>query len=390
MPLPATVDASLSWPSWKNAGSNLYEVGGNLYVVGLDKTNNHVEMWKSTDGGSTWTEQDAANHKALNTTAANKTATACVDGTRILVIYGHPSAGFIGMAPYETTTDLWGTALAITATGITTDVTTQVPLAVACRGSNDYVAAFASATESIMGTAYRRISVRPFTSTTAGTVVVVESGVQQHQDLVGLAVGASGRVHVLYRNATGNTLRQRAFLSSNTLGTAGDVDASINTVINIYVGGVPTSYIDGADTKVVVPYVDAGGELNVGRFTSADAPTYTTQVVTAVTDNKPRSSGCNPGAVAADGTTVHAFWADSPFGDLWRDNDGGTGTWGTDVEHRDAITVGGVNVATITNAIGIFYDDAGTVKYDAYSLGAPVYPKRPTIVNQAVRRAVTR
>jgi hypothetical protein len=390
MTLPATVDASLSWPDWKNTHCGPFEVGGSKYIVGVDKTQNKIKVLKSTDGGHTWSEQDAANKPFTGTASNFKSATARLDGTSIVVFHCGVSSTTPQITKFATATDTWG---ASSATGAQTvqDVTGKAPLAIACRGANDYVVAYNSATESIMGTAYRRISVRPYVSGAWGTAIVVESGVQQNQDLIGLVVGSNGRTHIFWRNQTGNTLRHRPFLSGNTLGTAGDIDASINAVSNIYAGGISVSYVDGANTKVVVPYVDAGAELNVGRFTSADAPSFTTQVVTAVTDNKPSASSCNPGVAVANGTIVYVLWADGPFGDIWYDNDAGTGTWGTDVEHNATTNVDGINAEKITDAIGILYDDNGVIKYDEYSLGPPPPPFVPSPIRkvhmQAVRRA---
>src|SRR5262245_30889999 len=64
MALPFSFSSELKWPDHLNARLGPFESGGNLYAVLCDKTANTLEVWKSTDGGNSWAEQDAANHKS--------------------------------------------------------------------------------------------------------------------------------------------------------------------------------------------------------------------------------------------------------------------------------------------------------------------------------------
>ena len=68
--MPATIAAGLSWSAWRNTSHGPWKIGGNHYALLVDATSNHAEMWKSTDGGNTWAEQDSANHPVIDTTSA--------------------------------------------------------------------------------------------------------------------------------------------------------------------------------------------------------------------------------------------------------------------------------------------------------------------------------
>lgn len=364
MALPFTFTGA-AWCDWKNSSIGPFEVSGVLWAPILGSA--QVDMWKSTDGGVNWTKVSSGPSTSI--TANSRTFAACLDGTQIAIVY-MTTPTVVGCARYNTVGQSWTTIS--TTTGPLTDVTGKVPLAVVCRGSNNYVAAYASASEAVMGTSYRRISVRPWTTSGWGTAAVVETGAAQHHDLVGLVAGSSSRTHTFYRSgvvAAQNDIKQRSFLSGNTFGTA---QAAATAVFNGtgYAGGVPASYISGANTQVMLPAADSSTTvLSMVRFVSADSPTYTVETVTAT--NGPETSTANPGAAVTDGsTTAYVFWPDASADDLWYDNDSGSGTWGTDVQQRSGITVQGVNASSVTNGIGVLYSDSGAVTYDFLSLSA--------------------
>jgi len=109
MPFPATVDAaglvlsSLPGP---------FQLSGALYVVDTDAASSStLRVFKSTDGGNTWTEQDSVNEPSV--LVAGGAVGSVTDGTTIFIASLNPS-GFWQVCKFNTTTDHWGTTVTTT------------------------------------------------------------------------------------------------------------------------------------------------------------------------------------------------------------------------------------------------------------------------------------
>jgi hypothetical protein len=387
MALPATISAGLSWPDHKNSRVGPFEAGSALYAVLVDKTNNHIECWKSTDGGDTWAEQDAANHPSSSTTANYKSVTVHQSGTALVCFIPKGSTS-IEIREFSTSSDTWGSA--ITGPTITLGAATHTnPAATpprvlgAKRSDGSYVVVYNGATQSVMGTAYDRakVHIRSSGGTWSGPFDLAGSpnspidntlpGTQVYYHPLAVVPDASDRAHIIYKEATSGALKSRTLLSGGTFTTAQTIDGGAYT--DTSAGGGPAL----VGTEIVYPYLQNSTTLGVGRATAADTPSWSTQAVSATTTSNPKLSGVNTGAVAGDGSTAHAFWPDFSTSDIWRDSDGGSGTWGTDTEWKDAVTCNAICVGAIGVGIGVLYDDGGTVKYDRHV--TVTAPNAPTV-----------
>lgn len=364
MTLPATISATLSWPAYRGEVGP-FEIGGNLYAVLHVLSSSTVQVWKSTDGGNTWGEQDAAHHPTYSSTSFFATTS----GTTIYIAY-IATGMVIRVIPFDTSTDLWGTATSDGPVANLMFTGSHRPVPMARRSDGSYVVLYHGSTESVMGSSYTRVKYARYSGGSwTSNVDVAGTGGQVNYDVRTVVLGSSDRVHLIWSDATNSDLKHRSLTSGNTLNGIQDIDTSVT--IGAHSVGLPLAYVDGANTKMVIPYVDSTSELRAARTTSADSPTWSiTEAISATSTSNPEHANANCGAVAADGTTIYAFWPDDTTQDMYYDQDAGSGSWGTDTEWKDAITCNGISIGKVTGGIGVLYDDGGTVKYDIFPISS--------------------
>jgi hypothetical protein len=361
MPLPYSF-TGLILPRQANSFVGPFQhTNGDLYVILGNFSGLVIEAWRSTDGGNSWAEQDAANAPVAGSYAGSALVFSAIkDGSTLRVALADNGAHIVGK-DFSMATNTWGGGFGQIAFDIIgSNHPSGAPglFAAGPRNTNEYVMFYNGPPERIMGTDYYRVHALAKEAGITNIGTVCSTGGQTHFAAVGaLAIG--NRTHCFYMGGS-STLYHRCITSTNTLGTEQLIDGSIQSVGTV----VGTPFAKG--TEIIVPIIDSGGELKVWRATSADAPTWSLQTISPTTVTDPEI----PGMGAADGNTVYMFWPDDTTQDIYRDSDGGTGTWGTDTEWKDAVTVDALLAAKLTNAIGIIYRDGGTVKYDEFSLGA--------------------
>src|SRR3989344_4923759 len=227
MALPSTVTGE--WSDWLNAKHGPFEVGGNLYVVTVDKTNNLVFVQKSIDGGDTWNEMDSGNHPTYSGDESKDTISAAVLSTTIYIAYQNASRDYC-VPPFATSTDTWGTAVINgpnTSSAVVSDTGVNA-FHLAVRADGSYVVGYQGPTNANMGTAYRTVRVSRYVSGAWQTAQVVSdlSDSQINSDFRGM-VGpdASGRCHIFYAvgGSGTTTLYWKTLLADNTL----SVEASL-------------------------------------------------------------------------------------------------------------------------------------------------------------------
>lgn len=365
MALPFSFSSELKWSDHLNMAHGPFQNGSNLYAVLLDKTANSLEVWKSTDSGNSWAEQDAANKKAISATATAKSCSVVQDGTTLHIAWIAATAT-IAVVPFSMATDTYGT-VAGGGPAITTSAA-GYPFSLVVRSDGDYIVFHNGATQNIMGTPYRRVYYSRYEGA-AWTNNTNVGGVdaQFSQNALTASFGSSDRAHFVWMDG-GTGLMHRALTSANALQTTQAITTDIS-LAQLYPVGLP--FLNGSE--VIFPWLDAAGDLNLARATSADAPSWGITEA-ATTTNDPEYTNANPAALAVSGTYIYAFWPNDADQDIYYDNDAGSGAWGTDTEWKDAITCGGINARAITGGIGILYDDGGTVKYDFFSVTTTFAP----------------
>jgi hypothetical protein len=369
MAFPSTVTGA--WPNHLNSTAGIFVNGSNLYVFTSAPSTLDLTANKSTDGGDTWS--------AVGTSPGLSSVFNVIqNGTSTY------AAGFINSAvrivPFDMTTDTWGTSITGGPT-INQNVAATTPVYFCLRSDGTYVMTYQGSTESVMGTAYRRVKIHYYNGSWNGPYDLVGSansppantlpGTQAHHDLRFGLLGSSDRFHCFYTSSAGSSLLHRPFLSGNTFATANNSGSGTIDLGN-YAAGIVLAYVDGSDTKLVIPCRHSFTlDLQVFRATSADTLSWSTQTVSTT---QPEITTSNPAASVAVGTTVHLFFVNDADVDIYRDNDQGSGTWQADVEWKDAVTCGGINARTFTYSgtdyIGVLYRDSSVVKFDRYQLSS--------------------
>lgn len=367
--------ASSTWTVVANTDWQFRINGGDqdcIYVFGIT-TGPRLTAFRSDDEGDTWSRRDSTI--ALDQSVSGYRKGGGIDG-EIIVGFASNMADVDGNHPSYLRYDLqWGRFdrnLNDTPGGIVANGVAGTPhIHGASRSDQDVINFYNSTTERIMGTDYRRVVYgRLEGSTITGQISVGGTGVQQHHDARAIVRGSSDRIHFFWTDTANGDLKHRSLTSGNTLNGIQDIDTNVN--VGSYSVGLPTVYDDGVDVKIVVPYVDSTNELRAARAISADSPTWDiTEAISATSTSNPEVTASNPGAVSADGAEVFAFWPDDSTQDIWRDRDLGAGSWGADVEWKDAVTCNAISINVIENEVGVVYRDGTTVKFDLFVIRAP-------------------
>jgi hypothetical protein len=205
MPYPYQITGSEGVnPQYPAAHLGPYESGSALYVVmpniagGVTGT---IRVWKSTDAGVTWTEQDTANRPTCS--ASQYDVQVVLAGTTLYIAYLNTSNA-VNIKPFAMATDLWGSNIS---GGPTPSINAFDPVspqarkfALARRSDGSYVVMY-QANETISFTTYGRIYYATYNGTvwSGGTQVDTNnSGLTRQSGLIGCALGASDLVHFLW------------------------------------------------------------------------------------------------------------------------------------------------------------------------------------------------
>jgi len=118
--------------------------------------------------------------------------------------------------------------------------------------------------------------------------------------------------------------------------------------------------------------MDADDSISSARI-NISAANPTIAVDTGVSDLDVSVAVTQVACYALDGTTTRLLYSDSASADLWSDAQTDGGSWGTDVEELDAVTINRVSCNVYDRSgskLAYVYDDGGTIKYNEKSLAA--------------------
>jgi hypothetical protein len=329
-------------------------VGGALYMFGNDGPNAALRCFKSTNGGKTWAEVDAA-HCPTNTTSSYDTF---LNGTTIWVEYLDAGSSTIHVRPFAN--DLWGADSPNgPPLGSRTNSGGRVTCIAGVRANGDVVITHQSTQETVSGTLRDRIGVSVYSGGVWVADQILGTGIAAHFDHVAGALGASDRVHMFYTRTDQTTsLQHRSLSSANVLDTEVAVATNLINVTDACVCGLAVGFVNGANTEIVVPYKTSGNILGVVRFFSQANPSVFTR--TNVSTLQPDTTN---GLMAAEvnATTVTVFFCDFASKDIYRNSDGGTNTWGTDTLVTIANDQWGVTAQPISpTQAGLVFSDTQT------------------------------
>ena len=360
MALPATIYNSnvADWAIMNGVRLGPFQVGSNLYALAFDTTNSRLLMYRSTDGGNTWAEVDAAHHP----TNANGQMDAVLVGSTIHLVYTLVSTNALIVQTFAN--DLWGTASASgpACPGYSGGLTGCI-LQILVRSNGDRVIAYQSA----QAAGQDRVSVVVYASGAWGGAQLVGSS-STNWNLQAACLGATDRVHMLYTKGTAfTTLYHRSLSNTNVLDTeAVALNAVMDSVQSVW-NPVSTPVYNPAATEIVCAFhATASPFLRVVRFASQANPASfpITNVSTMTPDD---SSSGSVGVCLLLGSVIHLIFLDATSSDLYRTSDGGNNTWVAPVVCEANITGSGLSAWMNSGTLAFMYGDTtGTPKVYRY------------------------
>jgi len=347
-----------------------FYTGSALFGIFFDATNNMLEAWGSTNSGDSWTEIGSYGHPAATDAGSTyETYDVVQDGSILHVAYLNASEQVV-VRQFDMSTGRWGavtggtpSAVDLTA-NVDVHVTGTAALMLARRSDGDYIVLRQGDADAIMGTSYRRVVYSRYEAGSwTNEVAVIPGADQSHFDLRAIAIDASDRTYFIFTNSVAG-LSSSVLTSANSLSSNQTIDSTIQA--GNYTAG-HAAWVDDSTDRIVVPYIDSGGDTRLAYANVADTPTWSTTAITSTNDAEYTNS--NAGSIAVNGTTIHVLWPDDSTQDLWTDSCvAGTWTFGTDTELLDAVTINGISANYLSGigsgGVGYFYFDGSTVKYN--------------------------
>lgn len=263
MPFPVDFSPTLSGydlgvndPAHVQSG---FEFGGNLYTFltqngsGTPFGDNKLHAFKSTDGGATWIEQDAAGAPSLNFVLTfGNVFTCALDGTTVYCVYVRATFANIDrnnpvvingltVVQFDLSLDQWAGSTNYAAPvvdfmrrDVTGSQSREVQINLVRRGTGDFLFYYSGPNEvsGVTGNKLARVYYAPFDGSTFGAAVELpdQGGSALYFFPTGCAVDSLGNTHFFYMDNAGGTLGYNVYhsgLSSlNAFGSTSVVTAA--------------------------------------------------------------------------------------------------------------------------------------------------------------------
>lgn len=362
-----------------NMGPFYDSTSGDYYVVLQNQVSTFdVEMWRSTDDGDTYSEQDASNAPTPGGTSqsywGNGATGVYVSGTRRIYVFywvmTSTTEYTLRATYFNIATNAWHTSTWDSSTACHTDANTNNHgIDVEYKSSTEIGVYYMGADESVKGSPYERMNYETFNPSTnawSGSPIEIPTGVSYDARGGGMTFDSSGDVicTVNYYEASGSQLHIFKLAS----GSYTDHGQSGNATSFNGVDDHPSSVYSGLTTEEFAIAYRTIGSPDVLRYDYSTSPTSTPWTSTSIdTDDnwvETREAGasiCYVGTkrylfAMKEGTTnseVHCWTKD------------GTGSWtevGVIYEHSANVTPQELRVnhlKTDTNEFFGFVYDAG-------------------------------
>jgi hypothetical protein len=299
MPLPAQISLGGNHfsPIPESGKCGPHEHNSALYLLlahALSGVQTQIEAWKSTDGGETWAEVDAANHPPAGSPSVTGSEVRqcvfrrCSDKRYLKVCYGDID-NKLRICVFDMQTDTWGTPSSV-------GPETGFPRGTAFfgggaslvqRSDDDYVVLYTRPVadrEAIGAETYSRIAYVTYDGSSWGSPVEVgETGVERSYAAMRAVVGADDRIHFFVQaSATAysgfGSVRHRSLSSSYSLGT-------LQNISDVWRGDqrrcVGAAYADSS--RIIVPFISDDGTdtptVKIATASAADNPVWSLTTV---------------------------------------------------------------------------------------------------------------
>jgi len=341
------------------------------YQPAVDKTNNKIRMYKSTDNGNTWSEQDSANAPSISTTSNLKSVSA-VPIDNLIQLFHSTATGF-SRPQFNTTTDTWGSATTVTST-LSTNVSGAAPILGGQRTgfSSSLIVAYNGATETVMGSARRRVKVKRFITAwnsdpgydiigSPNTPDTTLPGTAVDYDVRAVIMDGNGVFHVFWTQSDDSNVHHRQYNTDDTFSTANLLGSTPATTSNsaAYSIGGPANYYRSDEWYMAIP-ITTSGAIVVSKVKASLSATASNWTNTTVIASGAESTNSNPAVLIADneqGGRLFLIFTKTD-GKMYITHDSGSDTWVAEQEiHPGTKTVAGLSAGMLVDVLGTAYLD---------------------------------
>jgi hypothetical protein len=340
----------------------LTETPSALYAV-TQSTTPELHVWKSTDSGATWTEQDTANNPTV--TNANYPFSACdtYTGPYLGLVYFTATNTMRGRA-FNMSTDTYGTEWnsgdATTAASNERTVRVNIDNTFVTASHGTQYLHYTNSTDDADISHTRRTT----TTWSAGTTLGINS--TETSSLADVVTDKTpvGFHHRFYYNVLDSDFSMRSIIVV-TGGTETDLDSSAADVETEHASATYQVYQASAVDKIIAAYIDADGSIQERtaqlEVTSASVTLGTEHAVgTATTSLGRQLSTCEYGG------DLYVMANVSGTGLTYYIDAGAAGSWDSGTAWKSGLTA--CTLSQIINVpgigLGVIYTDNGDVKID--------------------------
>lgn len=331
MALPTLVDSGETFEggSQSNYGGP-FSANGNVYVIATDDFADNVKAYRATDPTSSFTEVDQV---VTTPTIAMHVLWATQHDNIIHIVTAHAETD----GDYYYHTFNMDTELFVVENEVMDSPQTIDPLSlcamVVVRSDGDVCVCYGGDQDKVMGVDYDRVdfATRQGSTWTAGTDLTnhAAGGIWDDLDYYGAAIALGDRddLHFGLSDWAGDpdinlyirTMQQASLSSWPTA-----ADTTVGGEIRI-LGGKTTSFVDGANHRVRIPYRDGDDKTSVVEFNSSGAaPTLTINTdVAEFTVRHGATADKILTHLVRDQLTEYMLYVRASNGDLYLDTDGG-------------------------------------------------------------------
>lgn len=380
-------------PTWNLTGSTIgpcavveISKSGALAVL-VDKSANQHRLYETTDNsGSTWTARTSVTCNSTSGLKSLNTQSSIQDLDRVYAELAVPTTN---LALYAATTVSGTSGLSPDASGslnfgtFNPNVSGGAPIGGGRRTNGNVVVVAQGATETVMGTARRRIKLAWYNGTSWSSLFDVRGSANTpdatlpadavHDDLRWAGLDPNGDCHIVFSRSDSSTLQYRKFTSANAFNTVNTLNSAVGSATANYPVGQPAFYFQSPDWFIAIPYVDnTSNTLKVARCNVTTTTTSGNWTITEIVAASAEVSASNPAVLIADnaqGGKLFCVYVVPTTRGLRLTDDGGNNVWKVPVDWRGATQqVGGISAFYIEDGIAFVYLEESTtpdeVRYD--------------------------
>jgi hypothetical protein len=287
----------------------LHVVGANLYAVLLNTSTTKIEVYKSTNGGTSWTVQDSANSLTHTGTTHSYTSAMPPSGASMHLIHVayRTATNTVRVRRFNTSTDTWESADVPSGASATTIAHTDFNLTMGVRSDGDVLLYW-------RGSISNDSTAAQWQGASWGAPGVVFA-TQTSYPLGTLVTGNSDQAMTTIFVQTNNDIFLEPLNNANTRGTQVAMDA---TITQMY--GMISAYVnDGGTHRMGSIARDADGSLEFIHHSGLTNVPGAGTAVTAVSPTTTTDPGIMGGCVVAYNNKWHLIWSGDARGSIHMD-----------------------------------------------------------------------